>query len=317
MRLLGHWIILGIAVCGPAHADGVSGTYVGKGANSAFMVQLVETTGGQLTGRYEQTILKLDGKLEQTIASITGASDGQTVVVTIKTSDVLSASIMASGTIEGSKLHLSGGGNGSHLELNLSKSDEASYRTEVADLLNQGRLINEARIRADQLARLNKLAQDTLAYSTAADAQLEKFPPIEQRYRTITGLMNAALARQRAIYGAGQASVARGQIGVAINQAAIEAEQLHGNLQSAYADIAAKIQPLVKATIEFTPLCQSAEAQQRTDLQAACLQYFVAVKKFKPSMEALERSFNRTEKVWVEEHGKQDGIIRASDIASR
>ena len=231
--------------------------------------------------------------------------------------DFLSSSVTASGTIRGGLLHLAGGDGGMMIDLNLTKSDDVTYNAQVTELSDQGRRLIEARDQADQLARLNKLSNDMLTYSTAADAQLEKFPPIEQRYRTITELMNTGLARQKSIYGDGRASVARGQIGVAINQAAIEAEQLHSSLQSAYADIAAKIQPLVKATIEFTPLCQSAEAQQRTDLQAACLQYFVATKKFKPSMEALERSFNQTEKVWVEEHGKQEGIIRASDIASR
>ena len=84
MRVLRQWIILGPVAASPAYADGISGTYVGKGSNSAFMVQVVETTGGQLTGRYEQTVLKPDGKLERMTVSITGASDGQTVVVTIK-----------------------------------------------------------------------------------------------------------------------------------------------------------------------------------------------------------------------------------------
>src|SRR5260370_38257914 len=108
------WAICGlvVAIC-PAHGDGISGTYVGQGQNIAVLVQLVET-GGQLTGRYEQVVLKPDGKLERMNAAVTGASDGRTVVVTIKPTELLSGTITASGTLEGSTLHLAGGGYGAN-----------------------------------------------------------------------------------------------------------------------------------------------------------------------------------------------------------
>ena len=110
MRVLPYWIIaLGLVGASPAYADGISGTYVARGADSAFLVQIVETAGGQLTGRYEQTFLAPGGKLERTIEAITGASDGQTVVVTIKPTEPLSTGVTASGTVIGSILHLSGG----------------------------------------------------------------------------------------------------------------------------------------------------------------------------------------------------------------
>ena len=51
---------------------------------------MVETAGDQLTGRYEQTVLEPSGQIKQIIASITGASDGHTVVVTIKPTELLS-----------------------------------------------------------------------------------------------------------------------------------------------------------------------------------------------------------------------------------
>ncbi len=91
-------------------------------------MQIVETAGGQLTGRYEQTVLDPSGKLNQIIAPVTGASDGGIVVVTIKPTELLSVGITASGTLNGSQLHLSGGGNGSKIELNLSRSEEATWQ---------------------------------------------------------------------------------------------------------------------------------------------------------------------------------------------
>ena len=62
---------------------------MGKAPDIAFLVQMVETAGGRLTGRYEQTVLEPSGQLKQLIASITGASDGHTVVVTIKPTELL------------------------------------------------------------------------------------------------------------------------------------------------------------------------------------------------------------------------------------
>jgi hypothetical protein len=317
MRVLSQWVIMGLVLAGPAHAGGISGTYVGNGSNSAFFVQIVETAGGQLTGRYEQTVLTPDGKLNQLIASITGASDGQTVVVTIKPTELLSGGIAASGTVQGLLLHLSGGGDGSRIDINLSKSDETTYKTEVVGLRNRARAIDDARTEADQLAHLNDLTDKLITSSVAADAQLGKFPPIEQRYRTITGLMNAGLTRQRSIYGGGQAFVARGQIGVAINQAGGEAEQLHVSLQTANQDIGEKIQPLIMDATDTYQRCKSTEAEQRADWHTACLKFFDAARKFKQSVAALGRAFDQTEKTWMEERHKQEVIIQASDVASR
>ncbi len=76
MRFGYSWAIGLMGLVSPAWAEGISGTYVGAGSNSAFLVQVVEATGGQLTGRYEQTVLS-DGKLNSMNASISGSSDGR------------------------------------------------------------------------------------------------------------------------------------------------------------------------------------------------------------------------------------------------
>jgi hypothetical protein len=105
---MNHRHLRGIVLCAllgagsPAVADGLSGTYVGKGSNSAFLIQIVETDDGHLTGRYEQVTLQTGGKLNDMNAAITGAADGQTVVVTIKPAEIFSGSLAVSGTIQGS-----------------------------------------------------------------------------------------------------------------------------------------------------------------------------------------------------------------------
>lgn len=313
MRVLWQWIIFGLLAAGPANAGGISGTYVEKASDGVFLVQVVQTGDGHLTGRLEMISLKPNGDLADVSAPISGASDGHTVVITITPTEVLARSVTISGTIEGPLLHLTGGPT----ELTLIKSDEAEFREQVSALREKARGINKTRAHAEELAHLDDLKKKLIASSTEADAQLAKFPPIEQRYRRITEWMNAALARQRSIYGAGQASVARSQVGVAINQASIETEQLHGSLQGANQDIGTKIQPLIKDIVDFDQRCKSSALPQDADVRDGCVKFFESVKKFKQSMEALSQAFDRAEKVWIEEQRKQQGIIQASNVASR
>ena len=53
------------------------------------------------------------------------------------------------------------------MELNFSKSDEATYRALVADLTEQGRRAIEARAEADRLTRLSDLTKKMLTYSAS------------------------------------------------------------------------------------------------------------------------------------------------------
>jgi hypothetical protein len=316
MRFAYLWAVGLLALIIPAGADGISGTYVGAGSNSAFLLQVVEATGGQLTGRYEQTVLS-DGKLNSMNASISGASDGRTVVLTIKPTELFSGSIIASGTLENSQLRLSGSGVGRTISLNLGKSNEADYRRKIAILEIQARAFIAARAEAEQLAHVNDLTSKLALASVGANAQLSKFPPIEQRYRAISELMRSALARQRAIYGGGQAAVARSQVAVAINQACVEAEQLHINLQGANKEIGAQVEPLIKDAVVVKQQCQADASNRNSELQSACAKFMDAAQRFKTSVEALGRAFEQAEQVWAMEHEQQQSIVRAADVASR
>jgi hypothetical protein len=119
---------------GSACADTLSGTYVGGAANGAVLIQLVDNNAGQLTGRYEQMVLGDTGKMDRRSASIVGASDGHTVVLTIKAIEPLSANLIASGTLERDELHLSGVENGIKIEFYLTKSNEELYQKHIAML---------------------------------------------------------------------------------------------------------------------------------------------------------------------------------------
>jgi hypothetical protein len=308
-----------------AAAEDISGTYVGKGSNSAFLMQIVETKDGQLTGRYEEVVLQPTGKIDDTNAIIAGAVSGPTVVVTIKGAEFLAGDIVASGTIEGRALHLTGGGHGVNLTLNLLKADEADFRTWVAALTRQQAVQRDMKIAADQLAGLRRLSDRMTAFAAKADAMLPKFAPVEQRYRDITRRMRRALAREQSIYGGGQASVARGQISVAINQAAIEGSQLHDSVQSSYQDMANNAGQLDSAAKGASRFCRESH-QSNAALpavvgpdakNAVCLQYFGAEKSFRQEIMELTAAFAQIEAVWNIEGQAQDKIVKDSDVEVR
>ena len=137
------WLALSIGVS--AHSESISGTYVGKGNGSAFLIQLVQTSDGHLTGRYSQISLQPNGKLAETNAAITGASDGHTIALQIKPTEILAGTMSLSGTIDGSLLHATGGGYGNTLTLNLSKSSEDEFQAAISELARQGELANRKR----------------------------------------------------------------------------------------------------------------------------------------------------------------------------
>ena len=96
------WLILFVLIVTgtSALANGISGTYVGKGDNIAVLIQIVQTNDGNLTGRYEQVVLQPNGKIDDMNAAIVGATDGQTVAVTINPNGFLTGNIVVSGTIQ-------------------------------------------------------------------------------------------------------------------------------------------------------------------------------------------------------------------------
>ena len=303
----------------PAWAD-MSGTYVGKGPTLAVMIQIVETSGGNFTGRYEQVALQADGKIEDTNATISGARNGETIVATIKTADFFAASVPVSGTYRGGVLHLTGGTN---LILNLSSADEADFRAQVTALTTQGNKIIDARVwreiaekqaklEADRLAKLQNLTGRLITFATKADAMLPKFGSEAQKYQTITERMRGGLARQRTIYGGGQASVARSQLSVELNQLAIDANQVHLNDQQLYRDFDFNSAQLSREAAEANTWCQGSIP---VSLNGVCPKFLEAQAGFAKRVLALRAAFADLEATWNMERREQEAIVQASQQA--
>ena len=315
------FILCGLLATMPAWAD-MSGTYVGKSPTSAIMIQIVETSGGNFTGRFEQVALQANGQIEDINATITGASNGETVVATIKTTGFLTTSTPVSGTFRGGVLHLTGGTN---LILDLSKTTEADFRTQVVTLTAQGQQViaartrqeaevKQAKLEADRRAKLQSLTGRLITFTTKADAMLPKFGPEAQKYRAITERMRGGLARQRTIRGGGQASADRSQILVDLNQLAIDANQIHLDDQQWYRDFDFNAGQLGREAADANMWCQGPIP---VSFNGVCPQFLDAQTGFVKRVSALRAAFADLEATWNTERREQEAIVQASQQAIR
>lgn len=327
-------LVLWLLQSAGAIAGGLSGTYVASSPDAAFLLQIVETGGGQLTGRYEDVALKPSGELVDTNAALSGAVNGGTVVATIKPTELLSGSITVSGTFDGRTLHLTGGGNGATLTLNLVSGDEAAFRDQVAALTAKGNQIKltaadkanaekQAQLQADALVK----AQDLINQMASLSARLDAVPPwlakAEAAFHTVTTRMQAGLNKQLSIRGDNDAAVARWQISVDIQQAEIGASQLHDEINSARQQFEGKSAPILTKLATAVPGCRSVVGQTISTTgvadadvaawKAKCAQILESAKAFQARVESTRKAFDQTAAVWDKEHGQQTQIVSTSN----
>ncbi len=330
--------ILGLlAWTGVAFASGLSGTYVAESATSAFLVQIVETGNGQLTGRYEQFVLNPDGKTEDMSAQLTGAVNGQTVVVTIKPSGIFGGEIAASGAIRGDKLFLSAGAGKGNLNVSLHKSDESEFRAQVAALTAHGGQItgDNARRQFAQkkdeevnriLGQTRAIEQKIEAFEQAANNRIPKFDETERRYRSYTSRMQTGLDRERGMVGGWQAKTARGQMSVAISQVAVEAGVYHTNIQVAAGQVNYAINAIQGEIADAEKDCNGADLQvalaipslksDAATTKAECDGFLGMLPDFRAASTGQAEAFNRLEAVWKQEKTKQDQLYQEATNAA-
>ena len=337
IRLLQVGILGLMAWTGIAFASGLSGTYVAETAISAFLVQIVETGNGQLTGRYEQFVLNSDGKTEDMSAPLTGAVNGQTVVVTIKPSGFFGGEIAASGEIRGDKLFLSAGAGKGNLNVTLHRSDESEFRAKVVALTAHGDQITGDNARRQftqkKSEQMNKIYGQTRAieqkleaFVQAANNRVPKFDEAERRYRSYTSRMQAGLDREKSMVGGWQARTAKGQMSVAISQVAVEAAVYHTNIQVAAGQVAHTINEIQGDVADAEMNCNGADIQvafaipslkaDAATTKTECDRFLGMLPDFRAASTGQAEAFNRIEAVWMQEKAKQDQLSQEATNAA-
>lgn len=230
-------VAAGWYVFGPG--SDMSGTYIGENDHQAFLVQIVQASGGQLSGFLEEADQTPDGQVEQDNVQLSGARDGKTFTVTITPSGIaklFAQPVGLSGSYTGASISLAGQSGDFNLNLNLRKGDAQTYRGYVGALDKQAEAIQVQR--AEAAARQRQIeAQEAAAQQAAAAAQdlesriendmkiyatvpgtvaarVSQLGELGSKLRNETVQMQAALAREQALGGAqsGPGSQIAGQI---------------------------------------------------------------------------------------------------------
>jgi hypothetical protein len=321
-RLCNWAFVLLLTAATPVGASSLSGTYVGTGPDIAVLLQLVDSGGGQLTGRYEQVKLSsLEPKINRFDAAVKGNVDGETIVIEVKPAELLSRTFIMSGAVASATLRLTGGGNGSTFSLNLLRSSEEAFNSQVAALANQVSQINAARALASDSKELEAISQRMAAFNLRASNELKKIPPFEERFQMQTKAMESALAKQRSLFPADSVAV-RTQINGAIYRAGGESFQLHGALQSTRADFEARSVAILNQANALEKKCQSPisideKSEPARTWKSICAQLPSIASNFRTQATQMLTSFVHAETTWQEEDRKQQAIMKSSDVAAR
>lgn len=305
----------------------ISGSYMARDQSVVVWLQLVRTPDNHLTGQLAATTIKPDGSIERDSSSLTGAVDGSNV--TLSGSGFLGLqSFTLAGTFDGNTLTLTGGQPGA---MTFKRSTIAAYQEQLADLnasaqqVVKGKADAEARQRTFQsqrsfVAGVDSLIQRMEQFDSAADVHLGRFPNAERGYAAVTAKVTEYVARERRLAGNPNASVARGQLSVAANQAAIMTEQMHNQTVSLESSMEGTIKPLADQATAFEQQCRAVASNtgnltpnEVQNVHAACDRLAGADGPFRQRYNAMAGGLGHLEQVYQHERSAQEGLIQESE----
>ena len=316
MRMLGA-VAAWLFMVGTVSAAGLTGTYVARSDMGAAMVQLVETSDGRVTGRYEQSLVTDKGTVETRTASLNGAADGTSAVLTLTAEQSLGGSATVSVTLSGEELVLTGRG----MDLRLRSGVVDDYRTSLTGLALSAEIVRQSQAEG-------KALRDLLAFNAAAEKfaaetvdQLARFAPTEVGFRDATERMRRSLSKEQSIVGGDEASVARGQLAVAISQTEVQASAAYGRVEAAKQAFASGASGLLQQSDQVTSRCFNlATLRNPISLPAwksACAVAEDSRETLRSDIGLMLQAFSSIEAVWSDQHTEMMELIRAAEAAER
>jgi len=320
----------------------MSGTYIGKSPTQAFLVQIVESSNGQLTGFYQQAQLTDDGVVQQENVPLAGARDGQTFTATLNPGGLahfFGDSLSLSGTYSGSTITLVGANENSNINVSLALGSVADYQNDVAALNAQSQLIQKEKAAA-QMQQQQEQAQQA-AEEEAAEAAADLVTKIDndlkviqtvpltvsqriaqldrqaQAIRDATSRMQAALEHEQELGGRNtyEGASIPGDISYANSSESYDISSLRYHLQAIEQN---GLPSFLQKVEEHITTCQGLGATESNDSSfsgppaelQACLQLESAEPNLKVETSQLLDSYQDVFSTWAVEDAKQQAIIQ-------
>ena len=301
---------LALGLIAPTSAAGLSGTFINTSENVAILVQIVETDGGALTGRLEQSQLKATGEVETFSLAFYGVTRAGTVVLTLKPSG-----FTLSGTFDGTVLHLAG----EDASFNVRRGEESDFRNAVTQLAVKAVVVRQTLAEREALQQALALNVELADFHRRSIGRLAEIGLFERAIRDTTSRMRAGLEKERGIIGDGQASIARSQISIAISQEEVSASvnyrgamDTKARVETATADLSARIDALHAPCEKLTSL---REPRTFPQWQAMCWQAEDLANEFGFTNITTANAFDSLEETWATEHAAMLAIILDAEAA--
>lgn len=257
-----------LVVCAaPAFASGWSGSYLAVGQDFTLYVQLVESPGGAVVGRFRQVSIGKDNKLNTLDAPISGAANGDQFVGKIEAAWYDGGVRAISGKrLPGGGIQLSGAGG---LRVNLQPATEGD-ETQAVELLTRmvqltaaAEQVAEAKVRRQEswrnrAAALRGIVSSTNAYLEKGSLSYRAFADYPARYEATTAKLEDLLAQVKAARGdTGELIGRRSTLTASMLHTSIdETQHPHIEVKHAYEDSMREWQRLVALLIAASKACQ-------------------------------------------------------------
>lgn len=214
-------ILFGFGVAAGAQAS-VSGTYVARGPNYVDMLQLTETTGGQINGVLSEVALRPDGHVDSEQGPVTGTVGDDAITLTLHVGPLGLFPSSAAGTVEGDTIELQQLGSSGNVSRWKFERGSVSVFQDAADPLKaRGRAIVFSSNLVKETNRAEQNVRFITAWITDASTHLQRIPNARALIQKISGQMQALVERERTTRG----DVARSQVSVAVSQGEVAGDQ--------------------------------------------------------------------------------------------
>ncbi len=224
--LLGTTILT--SVCCIAQSR-ISGTYVACESNDGAMIQLTQSTGGQITGVVSVVELDSSGSVKADTSSITGGTlDGTQLTLTLHPG-IFGTNI--SGTRVGNTIRLQSVDREGHVSSSaFTRSSASGFSTCANQLQQKSAIIKLNSSLTSQIQQFRQTAQDAEVWIQNAQLHASRIPAAEDHYNQIQNAMQKLIERERST----PDPVDRSLISVDVNQKNIDGNLLDIDVDQAW-----------------------------------------------------------------------------------
>jgi len=224
------WVSI-LLVSTASNASQVSGTYVAHASAFAEMLQLTQTSDGQISGVLSHVELKSDGSVSSEQSPVNGTADaGQ---LTLKFPGVLSfiSGKSLAGTTSGNAIHLQiVDSNGNVSSETFEQSSASQFKVYADEMKSRGQSIAYNAKLLNLAREYRETAANAENWIANAQAHAQKIPNAKADYDRIESQMHSLVERERQTLD----SVSRSQLSVAVTQADIAGEQVDIQVQQVW-----------------------------------------------------------------------------------